>query len=184
MAEGRSKGQKFMLECCRALSHWWFATPLDAHYTTLPMRPKSTVVAPMEGWSRKGDLDVDPRYSEDWPFSCECKKIEGTDQGWKELERLFEQPKYPLWKWWEQCVAQAETWENARPLLIFSRNRRRTYVLARARTLEWLDPRPTAGPIALLTRPTGERLGLLLLDDLVAVERPRPRSRKKRSRGK
>jgi len=95
-----------------------------------------------------------------------CKKIEG-DKGCREMERMFEQPKYPLWAWWDQCVAQAETWENAHPLLIFSRNRRKTYVLIRAKTLEWLQPKPQKGPILTMTRPSGEVLGMLLLDDLV-----------------
>lgn len=180
MAEGRIKGQKFMLECCRVLSHWWFDTPLDAHFTILPMRPKSTVIAPMEGWDRKGDLDVNPRHSGEWPFAVECKKIEG-DKGWRELERMFEQPKYPMWAWWDQCTDQAETWKNAHPLLLFSRNRRKTYALVRIKTLEWLNPRPQKGPVLTITRPSGEVLGLLLLDDLVQVSRPR--SPRRPSRG-
>jgi len=183
LTDGRNKGQKFMLDCCRVLSHWWFDVPLDAHFTTLPMRPKSTVVAPMEGWARKGDLDVSPQYADMWPFAVECKKIEG-DKGWRELERMFTQPKYPLWSWWDQAVSQAETWENAHPLLIFSRNHQRTYVLARATTLEWLDPKPATGPVVTILRPGGERLGLLLLEDLVAVSKPRPSSRKRAPRGR
>jgi hypothetical protein len=165
------------------LSNWWFDTPLDAHFTTLPMRPKSTVVAPMEGWARKGDLDVNPTYADDWPFAVECKKVEG-DKGWRELERMFEQPKYPLWEWWEQCVAQAVTWENAHPLLLFSRNRRKTYALVRYETIEWLQPVAQKGPLVRVARPTGEALGLLLLDDLVAAQKPRRRSRRSPSRGR
>ena len=177
MTEGRIKGQKFMLDCCRVLSNWWFRTPLDAHYTTLPLRPKSTIIAPMEGWARKGDLDVNPRFSDDWPFAVECKKIEGSN-GWRELERMFEQPKYPLWAWWMQCKDQAATWENAHPLLLFSRNRTRTYALVQYETLEWLKPEACRGPIVKVERQTGETLGLLLLDDLVAAEKPRQSKRR------
>jgi hypothetical protein len=177
MTDGRRKGQTFMLEQCRVLAHWWFGTPLSLHYTMLPLRPKSTVVAPMEGWARKGDLDVHPQHATDWPFAVECK----NDERWEGLERLWESPKYPLWSWWKQCVAQAGTWENAHPLLLFSRNRRKTYVLARYKTLEWLDSKPQHGPVVRLERPSEEPLGMLLLDDLVAREPPHRSSRRKAS---
>lgn len=166
-----------MLECCRVLSHWWFDVPLDAHYTTLPMRPKSTIIGPMEGWERKGDLDVNPRLSGDWPFAVECKDVEGKS-GSKELERMFETPKYPLWSWWDQCVSQAETWKNAYPILIFSRARKKKYVLTRYKTLVWLQAKPIKGPLVQIERPGGELLGMILLDDLVAVPRPRRSSAK------
>lgn len=169
-----------MADQCRILSHWWFGTPLDAHFTTLPLRPKSTIAAPLEGWVRKADLVVDPRFAKDWPFAVECKK----DEGWVELEKLWEAPKYPLLKWWEQCVAQAETWENACPLLIFSRNRRRTYVLARHETFAWLNLTPQKGPLVTVARPTGGLLGIALLDDLVGAPRPRRSSPRKPSRAR
>jgi len=167
-----------MLETCRTLSHWWFGTPLDAHFTTLPLRPKSTIAAPLEGWERKADLVVDPRYAKDWPFAVECKK----DESWRELEKALESPKAALWKWWKQCIEQAETWKNAYPLLIFSRAHRKTYVLAHSTTFEWLHLKPNKGPLVMIARSEEEQLTLALLDDLVGLARPRRSLGKKRSR--
>lgn len=146
-----------MREVCLVLGRWAGGA----------FRPRPTIVSPSEGWMLKGDVQhvAGVRF----PFVVECKKIEGWD-----LDGLFEAPKWPVWRWWGQCSEQARTAEKAHPLLIFSRNRRKNYVLTRAKTLEWLKLQPACGPVVTLRTPDGEVLGLCLLDDLVA--RPIPRS--------
>lgn len=158
MIDGREKGQSYMREVCRKLERW----------AGCRFVPRPTVVAPLDGWAVKGDVAHDA--SVDFPFVVEIKKIEG----W-ELDGAFESPKWPVWKWWEQCLSQAASRESAHPLLIFSRNRRKSYVLTRWHTVEWLKPKPEYGPIVTLRTTADSTLGILLLDDLVGTSIPRRR---------
>lgn len=145
-----------MRDICGHLSRWAGGS----------FRPRPTIVAPSEGWQVKGDVQHAPGLR--FPFSVECKKIEG----W-ELDGLYEAPRWVVWKWWKQCVEQAATTKNARPLLIFSRNRRKNYVLTTEATLEWLKLQPARGPRVTVLTPDGGRLGLCLLDDLVKCPIPK-----------
>lgn len=156
VTDGNEKGQAYMREVCLVLGRWAGGA----------FRPRPTIIAPSEGWAVKGDVQhaADVRF----PFAVECKKIEGWD-----FDGLFEAPKWPVWKWWAQCAEQARTSKNTHPLLIFSRNRRKNYVLARASTLEWLKLRPVNGPLVGVNTPDGERLSLCLLDDLVSCPIPK-----------
>lgn len=145
-----------MREVCASLERW----------TGGRFRPRPTIVEPSEGWQVKGDVQHAPGL---WfPFSIECKKVEK----W-ELDGLFEAPHWPVWTWWRQCESQALASENERPLLIFSRNRRKSYVLTEAATLDWLKLRPKHGPRVQMWTPRGVSLGLCLLDDLVHCTIPK-----------
>jgi len=129
-------------------------------------KPRPTIVEPLDGWDVKGDLAC--ASTANFPFSVECKKVEG----W-ELTGLFESQKWPVWAWWEQCTAQARASKSRHPLLIFSANGRKNYVLVRRATFAWLKPQPAYGPIAHVQHPRREALVLLLLDDLVRTTIPR-----------
>jgi len=164
MKDGREKGQRYMRLCAKAIQGW-----LGGEW-----RPRPTIVEPMEGYTLKGDLAS--RGVRWQPFSIECKHVEE----WV-LDGIFDAPKWPVWGWWEQCKRQAEAVpiapareESAIPLLLFSRNRRRNYVLADARTIEWLRVKPVNGPVLTVHR-REEPLALCLLDDLVRARKP-PRS--------
>lgn len=169
MKDSRRIGQQFMADQCRVLAAWWFGIDPTVPAYELPVRPKSTIMASLEGWRRKGDVVVSPTHDSRWPFSVEFKK----DEGWAELEGLWQAPKYPLMRWWDQCRRQAEQSDSAHPLLIFTRNRRKVYSLAKATTTEWLRLKARAGPVARIERPDEEPLVLALLDDLTATTPPR-----------
>jgi hypothetical protein len=156
MTNGNEKGARFTRDVCKKLERW----------AGTGFKPRPTIVEPIDGWAVKGDVACNA--SARFPFSVECKCIEG----W-ELDGLYEQRKWPVWGWWEQCVRQADAGKSIHPLLIFSRNRRKTYVLARQRTVEWLKPQPEYGPIVNVSTPERGRLAFLLLDDLVRTRIPR-----------
>ena len=169
MTDSRIKGQRFMLGVSRALSTWVVGTDPKAKAGSLPFRPRETIREPAEGhWELKGDIRCRPDVY--FPFSVECKK----DESWS-LEGLMEAPKCPVWKWWEQAKTQAAAGFSAIPLLIFSRNRRKNYVLMRANVHEWFALKPSVAPHLMVRRPSGEQLALVVLDDLLGVKAKMPR---------
>lgn len=168
MANGKAKGDKFENRVCRTISQWlvpgdWSRGPV----TELPFRRRYTASPSLEGfWVRGGDLLH--REAVKCPFSIECKNCED----WS-LDG-FTNGKWPLWAWWKQCRDQARTVGRV-PLLIFTRNRQPVYVFMAEETEVWLRLQPRSGPVLRLTRPTGERVVVALLDDLVRVPRTRAR---------
>lgn len=156
MTDGNEKGARFTRDVCKKLERW----------AGTRFKPRPTIVEPIDGWVVKGDVACDARAR--FPFSVECKCIEG----WS-LDGLFEQPKWPVWAWWDQCIRQADARESVHPLLIFSRARRKTYVLTRRSTVEWLKLQPAYGPIVHVNAPERGRLALVLLDDLVRAKIPK-----------
>lgn len=154
MIDGRRKGQAYMRAIAEAFAAWLGGT----------WRPRPTIAEPMEGWAVKGDLASHGVRVQ--PFVIEIKKIEG----WV-LDGLYDAPKWPVWSWWAQCKEQAAS-TGGIPLLIFSRNRRRDYILAPMEVLEWLRVKPVHGPVSHV-RTCDESLGLCLLDDLVATRPPK-----------
>lgn len=156
MTNGYQKGIRFTRDVCKELERW-----AGMHF-----RPRPTLVTPSDGWEVKGDVEC--RSTSRFPFSVECK----CKEGW-EIDGLFENHKWLVWGWWEQCVRQAGPRESVHPLLIFSASRRKTYVLTRQVTVEWLKLQPAYGSILhVRTRERGD-LALLLLDDLVRTKIPR-----------
>lgn len=156
MTDGNRKGQEYMRKVCGILARWAGGT----------FRPRPTFVEPSEGWKVKGDVQHDPKVR--FPFTVECKKVEG----WS-LDGLVGSTKWPVWAWWLQCTRQAESARNTHPLLIFSRNGWKNYVLANAETLEWLRVEPIDGPIVTVARPSSPPVALCLLDDVVRKSIPR-----------
>lgn len=155
-----SKGQRYMREVAAQFQDW-----IGGQW-----RPRSTLLAPIEGWHAKGDLESSAAS----PFVIECKKVEG----W-ELDGLMSSWNWTVWAWWEQAVSQACVYlrdgaspQSAIPLLTFARNKRPTLVLGAAATFEWLDTRPGDGP-GLTIRAGKRRLGIYRLTDLVRSNPPR-----------
>lgn len=161
MKDSREIGQSYMRTVAKVFAQW-----LGGEW-----RPRPTIVEPMEGWTTKGDL---ASRGVEHPFVVECKK----NEQWV-LDGIFDAPKWPIWAWWEQARAQAATVsrsvtvkKNHVPLLIFTRNRRKNYVLAEARVLRWLKVKPLNGPVLTVERDNETPLALCLLGDLVLVDPP------------
>lgn len=173
MVDGRAKGNKYENRVCRILSSW--LVPGDwasCRVAELPLRRRSTSILPLEGhWHGKGDILHKP-FVDDPPFAFECKHQEKWD-----LDGMLANARWPVWGWWQQAKDQAMS-ASLRPLLLFTRNLRKDYALMEEDVFSCLEPRPRHGPAVTLQRPSGERLALLLLDDLVGV----PRARVKRLR--
>jgi len=179
LTDGKAKGDRFENEVCRALSVW--LVPGDwqkAHVFTLPFRRRFTDVTPLDGhWAGQGDILHKPGIK--FPFCVECKKHEG----W-ELDGMLGNDKWPPWSWWTQAKAQALT-ANMIPLMFFTRNRRKVYVLMEEEIQKWLRVEPHSGPMLAISQSNGASLALALMDDLVRVQRTRISalsSRRERSR--
>lgn len=161
MAEGRGKGNRYMNHLCRILSQWMAPeTDVKAKVWDLPFRMRSTITTPLDTFAGAGDL-LHSRAVGPFLLNVEAKKQEH----W-EMDGLFN-PKCPVWEWWEQCRAQADR-VGEYPLLIFSRNRRKDYVLLETETAKCLKLTPHHGPRLSMTCMYGE-LTLALLLDLVRV---------------
>lgn len=164
MKDGRKKGQRYMVGISKALSTWVCATPPGTKSAHLPFRPRSTIITPIEGhWAGKGDILHRPDVY--FPFSVECKN---SERG--KIDALFETPTWEVWKWWEQAKRQADdSEEKLLPLLIFSRNLRKNYVLLGEAVYQWMLQRqqPT-GLVARLWRPGDGPTVLTTLDELTS----------------
>lgn len=147
MTDGRGKGEQYENEMAYAISEW--AAPRSdkqpwkrfmAAY--LPFRRRSTAEFPSD-WL--GQRDLIHRPDVEFPFSIECKKIEG----WT-LDQLFTAPKWAVWQWWDQTIEQALKYE-LHPLLVFSRNRQPDYAMTNEGVFSCL-PLPAGTPIIKSTR--------------------------------
>ncbi|AGI11456.1 hypothetical protein LP125_131 [Listeria phage LP-125] len=106
------KGSKFERETAKALSVWWGAT--------FNRTPGSGGLKWAEENNVGGDIVAPP--SAGFPFIVECKKHEG----WT-LDNVFLNTGEPK-SWWKQVVSDA-TRTNKIPLLMFSRNRAKSFVM-------------------------------------------------------
>lgn len=110
----RAKGKGFERVVAKLLTAWWGA---EFHSTPASgglrwgndARVVGDIVAPSEG-------------GEDYPFSNECKKVEG----WS-LEQLIKGTGQ-ITDWWEQCTRDAKVVSKV-PLLTFSKNRSPIYYM-------------------------------------------------------
>lgn len=162
MVNGRRKGNNYENTICRALSLWLCedvgpATPL----AQLPFRRRSTSIMPLDGhWHGAGDILHRPSADGLLPFCVECKAIEG----WS-LDGWFSD-RWVVWSWWEQAARQAEQ-VGLSPLLLCSRSRKSDYAFLRESDASCLQLKRTA----TLARPSGERVSVVLLDELVQTPR-------------
>ncbi len=176
MIDGRNKGGRYMLALCRVLSSWLCPQQVTAKTPAyaLPVRVRPTIQSPPDGWRYAGDLIVSPSAQ---PFRS---NIEAKNQeGWS-MDGMFDASSWPPWMWWEQCCAQAAK-AKEKPLLIFTRNRRPSYVMLHLADADALDIKPLAGQLAAVERSglhPKEMVVVCLLADLVRV--PRPNARKNR----
>jgi hypothetical protein len=165
MIDGRAKGQKFMNQICRAISLWLFPAmdPKTSVYD-LPFRTRSTCIMPVEGhWRGEGDILNRPDI--DFRLCIEVKKHERWD-----LDGLLANDKSPIHSWWEQSVEQADK-VDMHPLLLFSRNRRKTYCLMRQDTADHLCiPTQTTRPNLVVHQKNQPTRFLCLLDDLLLTD--------------
>lgn len=154
-----------MLHVCRLLSQWWCGVSERTPAADLPFRTRSTSIVPVEGhWRGEGDILWRPDLEPVFPFALECKNQEKGA-----MDAILEAPAWPVWSWWDQTCTQAET-AAAVPLLLFTRNRRKDYVMlpsSKARRLRELVP--IHGPHLEVTRPGGVQVTICLFGDLANV---------------
>ena len=110
--KSRRKGANFERKIAKALTE-----ALGVEFRRTPLSG---------GWADSSQVagDIVPIENFDFPFSLECKNVEG----WT-LESLFNGDDAWLKTWWEQCVN--ETPEGKTPLLIFTKNYAPTFVMGR-----------------------------------------------------
>lgn len=107
------KGKRFELKCAKLLSEW---SGLELMRT------------PMSGGWAGEAADIVPKFGAHFPFVVECKH----EEGW-EFDHLFNNSG-PFPRWIAQAVEQAEyksreTGNVYFPMLMFTRNRRYTYLM-------------------------------------------------------
>lgn len=106
----RTKGATFEREIAKKLSKW--------SGLTLRRTPMSG------GWNKTGDIaPQSPEDSIHWPFNIECKKYSDWD-----LLELLKSSNPIMKKWWSQCLSDSEK-SGKIPVLVFSRNNDKTYVM-------------------------------------------------------
>ena len=133
MINGKAKGDAFENKVAKLLASWLY--PVEGDYKgvamqDLPFRRRFTTGIPLEGhWNGQGDILHKPGY--DLPFCVECKKHEGWD-----IDGYFHSKNWVVWDWWEQAKEQADK-VNKPPLLIFTRNRKKIYILIQEGVVIW-----------------------------------------------
>lgn len=179
MTDGRSKGNKFENEVCRAISQWlvpdtdWSKVPVRG----LPFRRQFTDVTPLTGhWEGEGDILHVPGIM--CPFCFETKKQEK----W-ELDGILANAGWPPWGWWEQCVEQANRTDGLWPVLFFSRNRRGIYCMIEEELDACLKVKSSSESVLQVKRPgrNCEVVTVATLEVVVAVSLSRIRRLKSRS---
>jgi len=169
MVDGRAKGNKFEVQIARVISEWFCGKDFSGRkWYQLPFRRRSPGNA-MDGFTNGAwDLHHVPEYEGmkiEFPFSVELK----NQEKW-ELDGMFHCDKWKPFEWWDQTLEQAQkTQERLLPMLIFTRNRRATYVLLEERVLKWLRPKAVNAPIVSIKRQDGQSLSLLTMEDMVQV---------------
>lgn len=167
MIDGRAKGLAFENEICRDFSVWTASEQDRDYYRTCPVSALTFRRRPAENenivtdWT--GERDVIHQPGLYFPFSVECKKIEG----W-ELDGLMHSDRWIVWSWWDQAVSQS-TKNGFPPLLVFTRNRRKAYVLLNQGVAECLNLSPVDGPILEVQRSRSVPVVLTLLSNLTRI---------------
>jgi hypothetical protein len=175
MVDGRIKGNLFENKVCRLLSVWLVSDEyVDTKQFTvfdLPFRRASTDRMPLVGhWNGQGDILHTAAMGIVCPFCVECK----SQKGW-ELDGILMNPKWPPWGWWDQCKKQAAK-VAATPLMFFTRPHRRVYVVVDKETAQCLTLKPEHGPLLRVERPSGERVVVSAVENLLAVPKRRVRA--------
>lgn len=121
----KKKGSEFELQIAKELGKWWGE---EFHRT-----PASGGLRWQKDNRILGDI-VTPEESK-FPFVVECKKREG----WDFLQLLPNVGE--INKWWKQVLADSERSEkNLRPMLVFSKNFARNFVMFSVSDVESLLP--------------------------------------------
>lgn len=168
--DGRNKGNKFENEIAYAISDWVVPCPnadswrqLQVQHLPFRRRPAQCDDVATD-WT--GQRDLLHRPDVEFPFSIECKKIEG----WTFDGLVGDNPGWMVWEWWAQTVRQARA-ALLYPLLVFSRNNRPPYVMISEVVLLWAKPHmPPTAPIVLAHAPDGP-VAVMDLETLVRVPR-------------
>lgn len=127
----KNKGSEFERKVAKMLTEWsgqeYHRTPMSgALHWKNDKRVVSDIVPPQDLVDRG------------WPFSLECKKVE--DAQW-EFSAFIEGTSMTLKDHWKQCYEDAQR-EQMIPLLIFSKNRRDTFVMMEHSVFENLGINP------------------------------------------
>lgn len=127
----KQKGSEFERKIAKALQEW---SKYEFHRT------------PMSGalhWSNDNRVvsDIVPTQElvdKGWPFSIECKKVEGAQ--W-EFSNLIDGTSMTLKEHWQQCWDDAQR-EHMIPMLIFNKNRRDIYIMITKEVFYQLEIEP------------------------------------------
>lgn len=127
----KNKGSEFERKVAKLLTEWagseFHRTPMSgALHWSNDKRVVSDIVPPQE------------LVDKGWPFSIECKKVE--DAQW-EFSNFIEGNSMTLKDHWKQCCDDAKR-EDMIPMMIFSKNRRDTFVMITKETLYQLEIEP------------------------------------------
>lgn len=115
--DGNRKGQEYMRCLSRLLSEWVCGSSVKGILMAeLPIRVKTTVVTPVDGWGGAGDFAVAPEV-QPFPFAMEAKDVEG----WS-FDGALQNKRWMVWNFWEQTLRQAEKVDLI-PMLLFTKNR-------------------------------------------------------------
>jgi hypothetical protein len=148
----KAKGNEFELKVAKILSEW---SGQQFHRT-----PASGALH----WSNDKRVISDivpPETLKDWPFSIECKKVEGAN--W-EFSALIEGTSQTLKEHWKQACEDADR-EDMIPLLVFSKNFHDIYVMMKWCTFVKLGIHPES--FMTLMSSSGE-LALMKFSDLLS----------------
>lgn len=115
---GRAKGCGFERQVAELLCKWW---GIEKSFVRTPGSGAWGKLSRFSGASPGADL-VTP---DDFPFSIECKKCEGT-----ELHHLLINPEgCAIAGWWKKLVEEDCAKTGKKPMLIFSRNHWKIFIV-------------------------------------------------------
>lgn len=98
MTNGRRKGSTAELEVAKLLQGWWQIHEPTAKFVRVPLSGGWSTAQVRGEFRASGDLMT---TAATFPFTIEVKRREAF--AW---QNVFEGRRSPVWKWWEQAVAQ------------------------------------------------------------------------------
>ncbi len=129
MINSKQKGNEFELKIAKMLTEWsgekFHRTPASG---ALHWENDNRVVSDI----------VPPQTLVGWPFSIECKKVEGAN--W-EFSAMIEGTSQTLKEHWQQCYGDSQR-EQMLPMLVFNKNRRNVYMMITEEVFHQLNVHP------------------------------------------
>lgn len=150
----RSKGAGFERETAKLLTDWW---GVDFHRV-----PASGGLHWKDDNRVSGDIVAPP--DSDFPFSVECKKVEGWN-----FEQIIKGTGL-VTDWWSQCTRDADEFNKA-PLLIFSKNRSPVFFMVRVEDFKKFEIKTNYFITTVELDEKMECVGIGYFEKLTAIEK-------------